>query len=93
MSQRASRDWKEVWDRSIPQNGAGGKRPSASEVGSPMEGQAHRRSGAARIFGIGKSGGLTPPSALAGVFRLNQALPKTGFPNLFGSVKYFLSEL
>ena len=33
-----------------------------------MEGQAHRRSGAARILGIGKSGGLTPPLALAGVF-------------------------
>jgi len=27
------------------------------------------------------------------VFRLNQALLKTGFPNFFGSVKYFLSEL
>jgi hypothetical protein len=72
MSQRASRDWKEVCDRSIPQNGAGGKRPSASEVGSPMEGQAHRRSGAARIFGIGKSGGLTPPYPTQGCFALSK---------------------
>ena len=63
------------------------------KVGSPVEGQAHRRSGAARILGIGKIRGANAPLALAGVFRLNQALLKTGFPNLFGSVKYFLSEL
>jgi hypothetical protein len=33
-----------------------------------MEGQAHRRSGAARILGIGKSGGLTPLYPTQGVF-------------------------
>ena len=66
MSQRASWDWKEVCDRSIPQLEQGSKRHSASEVGSPMEGQAHRRSGAARILGIGKSGGLTLPHPTQG---------------------------
>ena len=54
MSQRASWDWKEVCGQSIPQLEQGCKRPAGFEVGSPMEGQAHRRSGAARILGIGK---------------------------------------
>ena len=61
MSQRASWDLKEVCGQSIPQNGEGGKGACGVKVRSPMEGQAHRRSGAACILGIGEIRG-------AGVF-------------------------
>jgi hypothetical protein len=59
MSQRASWDLEEVCDQSIPQLEQGGKSPCTSKVCSPKKGQAHRRSGAACILGIGKSGGLS----------------------------------
>ena len=61
--------------------------------GFVKEGQTHRHKEAACILGVGEIRGANAPLALAGVFRLNQALLKTGFPNFFGSVKYFLSEL
>ena len=67
VSHRASWDWKEVCGQSIPQNGDGGKRACGVKVGSPMEGQAHRRSGAACILGIGKIRGADAPSAHEGV--------------------------
>ena len=38
------------------------------------EGQAHRRSGAARILGIGKSGGLTPPHPTQGSLEKGRGL-------------------
>ena len=66
MSQRASWDWKEVGGQSIPQLEQGCKRAWGVKVCSPKEGQAHRRSGAACILGIGKSGGLTPPQPTQG---------------------------
>ena len=65
MSQRASWDWKEVCGRSIPQLEQGSKRPAGFEVCSPMEGQAHRRSGVACILGIGEIRViLLPPSRI-----------------------------
>ena len=39
-----------------------------------MEGQAHRRSGAARILGIGKSGGLTLPHPTQGSLEKGRGL-------------------
>jgi hypothetical protein len=68
MSHRASWDWKEVCGKSIPQLEQGGKRPAGFEICSPMEGQAHRRSGAACILGIGEIRGADAPFAHAGVF-------------------------
>ena len=53
--------------------------------------EAWKRYAARVLHKIGQ--GADAPLAHAGVFRLNQALLKTGFPNFFGSVKYFLSEL
>ena len=74
MSQRASWDLKEVCGQSIPQLEQGSKRPAGFEVRSPMEGQAHRRSGAACILGIGKSGGLTPPQSTQGYLEKGRGL-------------------
>jgi|GEM_PF-4493763 len=68
MSQRASWDWREGCGKSIPQLEQGSKRPAGFEVGSPKEGQAHRRSGAACILDIGEIRGADAPFAHAGVF-------------------------
>jgi len=76
MSHRAS--WDEAWKRyaaGVFHNWSKEARgPGASEVGSPMEGQAHRRSGAARILGIGKSGGRTPPHPTQGSLEKGRGL-------------------
>ena len=74
----SSWDVEEVCGRSIPQLKQGSKRAGV-KVGSPVEGQAHRRSGAARILGIEKIRGADAPLALAGVLHLNQALLKPAF--------------
>ena len=52
----------------------GARTQEGFEVRSPMEGQAHRRSGAACIFGIGKSGGLTPPQSTQGSLEKEKGL-------------------
>ena len=59
---------EKVCDRSIPQLEQGSKRACGVKVRSPKEGQAHRRSGAARILGIGEIRGADAPFAHAGVF-------------------------
>ncbi len=75
MSQRASWDWKEVCGRSIPQLEQGSKRPAGFEVCSPMEGQAHRRSGVACILDIGKiRGGGHPLSPRRGLWKREKGL-------------------
>ena len=72
MSQRASWDWKEVCAQSISQNGAGGKRHSASEARSPT------------VFSVSGitfldsppdgAGGLTSPQPTQGSFEKEKGL-------------------
>jgi hypothetical protein len=65
---------EEVCGKSIPQLEQGSKRACGVKVGSPKEGQAYRRSGAARILGIGKSGGLMPPHPTQGSLEKGRGL-------------------
>ena len=82
---------EEVCGKSIPQLEQGSKRACGVKVRSPA---VFSVSGLTSLDSppVGAGGGvaLLPH---AGVFRLNQALLKTGFLNFFGSVKYFMSEL
>ena len=61
---------EEVCGKSIPQLEQGCKRLSASEVCSPKEEQAHRRSGVACIWTLGNSEGRTPPLPTQGSWKM-----------------------